>query len=142
MGSSEWHHIVAFEPDIAAVLVRLQEAEFAAGEYFWEGDGVDGIDRPESIEALLDDQPASGTHSIIDMFEGVSDEPRFGVVAPLSEAQLMTAFDTLHPDLDAVRRWAQSSAIDEWLPNWYGVYVIAGPPEAPTGICFAGFSGD
>src|SRR2546429_1644774 len=47
---------------------------------------------PVDPDTLFAAQPHSGTHSIIDMVNGVSDRPRFATVSPLTSEELRNAF--------------------------------------------------
>ncbi|MFC4068284.1 hypothetical protein [Actinoplanes subglobosus] len=102
---------------------------------FWRAAQIDVID-PDS---LLDSQPYSGTHSIIDM-TGVAGSPEGGKVAPLPAADLDKWFGTDRPDAAAVER-----ALDDGLDGferWHGAYVIAYEGDRPAWIYFFGWSGD
>jgi hypothetical protein len=52
---------------------------------------------PSDPDTLLAAQPHSGTHSIIDMANGVSDRPRLGTVSALTVEELREAFGTTTP---------------------------------------------
>lgn len=52
---------------------------------------------PTSIKELLEQNAEEGTHSIIDMYRGVSQTADFGTVSPLTPTQLQTLFGTLYP---------------------------------------------
>jgi len=90
-------------------------------------------------DTLLESQPFSGTHSVIDM-TGVADHPAAGRVAPLPHDDLDKWFGTRRPDVAAVER-----ALGEGLSGferWHGAYVIAYAGDRPDTIYFCGWSGD
>ncbi|KKK07398.1 hypothetical protein [Micromonospora sp. HK10] len=95
---------------------------------------------PVDPDTLFAAQPHSGTHSIIDMVNGVSDRPDFATVSPLTSEELIEAFGSTTP---------QSSQVQEWIKaggglreRWFGTYVISYRDGQPDHIHFCGFSGD
>lgn len=92
-------------------------------------------------DSLLANQPDSGTHSIIDIFEGVSDTPCLFTVSPLTPEQLVQEFGTVRPGVDVVTRW-MDGGVGKYRPSWSGAYVIAYTDDVPSHLCFLGYSGD
>jgi len=92
----------------------------------------------DSPDTLLANQPESGTHSIIDMMNGVSEAAAFGTVSPLTEAELLDCFGTLKPSGDQVAEGASLGG----RHGWEGAYVISYEGETPMEIHFFGYSGD
>ena len=95
---------------------------------------------PSDPDTLLAAQPHSGTHSIIDIANGVSDHPRFGTVSALTDEELREAFGTTAPHSSQVQEWIRSglSTRDKWV----GTYVISYRNGEPDYIHFSGYSGD
>lgn len=99
--------------------------------------------RPSTPEELLAAQPHSGTHSIIDIADGVSSTPAWSTASPLTAEQLTTIFGTLTPSTHQVRTWLERHPESELRERWQALYVISyGPDGAPQRLHFAGFSGD
>lgn len=130
--------------EVAAMHAQLVEAfgEEDAGEpddemarTAWHAAQVE-VTGPDS---LLESQPFSGTHSVIDM-TGVAEEPDGGRVAPLPDADLDEWFGTRRPSAPAV-----DQALEKGLSGfgrWHGAYVIAYRGDEPEAIYFFGWSGD
>jgi hypothetical protein len=57
---------------------------------------------PIDPDTLVAAQPHSGTHSIIDMINGVSAEPEFATVSPLPPDNLTYTFGTVTPSTSEV----------------------------------------
>jgi len=99
MGGSFWHYWVPYEADIEAALERLRDRVFAEGSYY-SGFGEQQVVSPTSIEDVFDQLDemgsADGTHSILDV-GSIDPEPAYGVVAPLTETQLIELFATAKP---------------------------------------------
>ncbi|MEH1054339.1 hypothetical protein V6U89_03880 [Micromonospora sp. CPCC 206171] len=98
--------------------------------------------RPVDPDSLLAAQPYSGTHSVIDMVDGVSDEPTACTVSPLTGEQLLAYFGTVHPAPDQVLAWMKSFDPYPIRERWEGVYVVSYVDGHPDQIHFTGFSGD
>ncbi len=98
---------------------------------------------PVDADTLVAAQPESGTHSIIDICEGVSEWPDMCTASPLTAEQLQEFFATERPTTVQVREWMSIYRIGEIRDRWSGAYVVsysaAGEPEQ---IHFTGFSGD
>jgi hypothetical protein len=92
----------------------------------------------DSPDTLMANQPGSGTHSIIDMCDGVSDAPKLFTVSPLTDAELLSCFGTLKPTGEQVGAGATLGD----RTRWQGAYVISYDDDTPSEIHFYGFSGD
>jgi hypothetical protein len=130
----------------------MTEAEFRAslgepaedddGQYeFLVEDWLDRKSRPVPVDpdTLLAAQADSGTHSIIDMGNGVSARPQFATVSPLTGDGLMHAFGTETPSAEQVQAWIVRCGDRE---RWVGTYVVSYRDGAPHQLHFCGFSGD
>jgi hypothetical protein len=163
MGASGWHYFVPFQPDIKAVLDQLREDVFDKGEYLkpalfygalmhqvgdqLEPNVVDEVNiaiedfkkrpEPQSIEELIEMNAEMGTHSIIDIHE-ISEEPGFGVIAPMPEKMVTNMFGTHRPNHSQIE-----SKVDELFMNIRACYyVLVYKNDSPDEIFFIGFSGD
>ncbi|MGI5238613.1 hypothetical protein [Dactylosporangium sp. CA-139066] len=96
---------------------------------------------PTDLDTLVAAQPHSGTHSIIDMVNGVSAEPAFATVSPLSHDNLMYTFGTVTPSANQVQAWMSTDIVDE-RDRWVGTYIISYDNGRPAHIHFGGDSGD
>ncbi|WP_034261505.1 hypothetical protein [Actinospica robiniae] len=140
------------EPDPS---LQLSEDEFKATLKL--DDDPDGIQnflleewhkakkRPAAVDAdtLLASQPDSGTHSIIDICDGLSEHPCLFTASPLTAEQHLEIFGTDRPSRPAVLEWISKHDIGHIRARWEAAYVVsysaAGSPER---IHFVGFSGD
>jgi hypothetical protein len=94
---------------------------------------------PVDPDTLVAAQPESGTHSIIDISEGVSDGPEEYTVSPLTDDELLAMAGTLTPTSEQFR------AADGWdgdRARWVGTYVVTYLDGLPHEIHFFGHSGD
>jgi hypothetical protein len=98
--------------------------------------------KPVDPDSLFDSQSHSGTHSVIDMVNGVSSEPALFSVSPLTEEQMLTFFGTLTPTSDQVVEWMKSFDPYPIRERWQGIYVVSYVDGRPDQIHFTGFSGD
>lgn len=172
MGASEWRYSVAYQPDVASALEQLRRDVYANGEYYHEppnpayalteeefiatlppdheandfllADWPAAQQRPRPVDpdTLLAAQPDSGTHSIIDIGNGVSDEPALCTISPVTAEQTLEFFGTLTPTPEQVEQWLDRIDLPAIRSRWQGVYVISYTSDRPERIHFAGFSGD
>lgn len=91
-------------------------------------------------DSLLESQPFSGTHSVIDM-TGIADTPTEGRVAPVPPDLLDEVFGTLRPTVAAVERAVRVDRLAGFA-RWEGMYVVAYEDGLPDTIFFVGVSGD
>ncbi|MCU1675641.1 MAG: hypothetical protein JWM93_399 [Frankiales bacterium] len=96
---------------------------------------------PIDPDPLVAAQPQSGTHSIIDMVNGVSAQPAFATVSPLPPDALVYAFGTVTPSTSQVEAWMRIDVFGE-RKRWVGTYVISYRDGRPDHIHFCGHSGD
>jgi hypothetical protein len=95
---------------------------------------------PRTIEELLEQQAESGTHSILDITEGLSDGPDFGTAFPMPQDMLRELFGTLQPTHEQVEAKAMERSED--LDRWQCWYVVVYRDGAPSEMYFEGCSGD
>jgi hypothetical protein len=149
MGASAWHYTVVWEEDIASALESLRRDVFARGDYFQEEDrdpdnvAVGALSAAASPDSALFAQPESGTHSIIDIYAGVSAEPEPFTASPLTPEQIVQFFGTLTPLTGQVEHWLTevdpASIRQRWECAFLVSHTAAGIPEC---IHFLGYSGD
>jgi hypothetical protein len=95
---------------------------------------------PSDPDTLLAAQPHSGTHSIIDMANGVSDRPQVATVSPLTDEELRAAFGSTTPTSSQVQARMKSGGSPR--EHCVGTYVISYRDGQPDHIHFCGYSGD
>jgi hypothetical protein len=147
MGGHPWFYFVPYQSDINSALQALRRREFQAGRYnpvmpmpqfpVEAGAAAPGA-RHASIEAAIEDADADGTRSILDM-ERVSDDPDYGLVAPLSDEDLVDLFGTSKPTREMIE---SNDDLFEAIERGQGVYIVAYRDEKPSEIFFAGYSFD
>jgi hypothetical protein len=93
-----------------------------------------------SPDTLLQAQPFSGTHSVIDMTH-VADEPGYNAVSPALPEYLMELFGTTQPAVPVVEAAIEAAAM-HGFGRWHGMYLLAYADNAPAAIFFVGHSGD
>ncbi|GAA2394721.1 hypothetical protein [Dactylosporangium salmoneum] len=143
MGSSSWSYSVPYQGDVNAALQRLRQEVFECGEYYRESPG-DGLNRarPTGPDTLVDAQPHSGTHSVIDMVNGVSAEPAFATVSPLAPDNLAYTFGTETPTAGQVETELLIGDLRHERDRWVGTYIVSYHDGRPDRIHFFGSSGD
>lgn len=98
--------------------------------------------KPKTIEAALEAQAESGTHSILDISH-VATEPEFGAVSPLPRSELAGLFESETPSHAQIEEAYDSGSLENHLPDrWQGIYMIVYQDGVPNEIFFAGHSGD
>jgi hypothetical protein len=146
MGAEPYWYFVKYQPDIGAALQELREREFRAGRYnpvlpfppFPVGPDTPAPGaQHRTIRAALRAAGADGTRSILDL-EHVSTQPKFGAVAPLSDAVLVGLYGTARPTREMVEQGADS----EYIERGQGIYIVLYREDQPDGIFFAGLSCD
>ncbi len=144
MGASGWDYAVDVDEDVAAALERLRQQLFAEGDYLGPGGWgpSEREPRPGSIDELLDAQAGEGTHSILDICDGVSDAPVECAASPLTPQQLHDFFETPSPSCTQVQAWMDGAAYDEVRERWEAVYIVCHEHGAARHLHFGGFSGD
>ena len=117
------------EPDIREIL--LDDWRYAKN-----------LHEPDTIERLLEWNREEGTHSILDIYNGISDQRGFGAISPLTDEQLTDAFGTTKPSHEQVQYWLDTARIYEFCGRGEGLYILVYQGNEPSEICFTGFSGD
>ena len=143
MGASGWSYFVPYQEDVGKALEELRQREFEAGRYnrldeYWPEKRM-----PVSIDELMEWNETEGTHSIIDIFWGVADEPgtdNFAMATPLSTDELMEFFGTQQPTHAMIVE--HEDEVMDYRSRWEATYVIVYKDDQPDEIFFTGFSGD
>lgn len=140
------------EPDPT---LQLSEEEFAATldldndpdgiQEFLLGEWRKAKQRPVPMDAdtLIAAQPDSGTHSIIDVCQGLSETPQLFTASPLSVDQLLECFGTERPVTAQVMEWMSGYDIGRLRSRWEAAYLVSyAATGEPDRIHFRGYSGD
>lgn len=94
----------------------------------------------ERIAGMLNMTMDQGSHSILDLVR-VGDQPGFGVVTPVPEAELEELVGTARPTRIQVE--AIETSLFDRCPRWEGrLVVVHDDTGAPQELCFLGVSGD
>lgn len=98
---------------------------------------------PVDADTLIAAQTTSGTHSIIDICNGLSEEPEYFTAAPLTADQTIEIFGTAQPATSQVLLWLTTYDIGQIRDRWEGAYVVSYSPDGePEQIHFTGYPGD
>jgi len=150
MGATSWQHIRTLDGDVERTLEQLRHDVFVAGAFYvadepavssgsLDTSAVACLDRPVSIEDALRWNGREGTHSVLDMTDGVAERPRFGAVSPLGPDIAARCFGNARPALFEVLM-ADFDAIDVCEPGTGRSLIIAEPGE-PALVVFVGCTG-
>jgi hypothetical protein len=147
MSAVPYWYFEKYQLDVDAVLQALRQREFQAGRYNpvipdpvfppSPDSASPGAQHASIREAMLA-AGAEGTRSILDL-GGVSEQPGFGVVSPLSEEALESIYGTTMPTREMVE---EDMAFLEETERGHGVYIILYRDGEPDEILFAGYSFD
>lgn len=132
MGAEPWDYFVPYEANVQSALDKLKEREFRAGRYRYSEEN------PATIEDAREIADADGTGSILDI-DSIGDEPDFGVVARLSDEELIELFGTAQPTRAMIE---ENLDFYEEIERGQGVYIIAYRDGKPSEIFFGGYSYD
>lgn len=163
MGGTAWNYFTSYQDDVEKALQALRRDVFEnytkgqrkpsdfdllapAEKFAFEGvlDSDDAIEIEgfNSIEELLEETGAEGTHSILDIQRtGINSE--FGVAWPAPENALIKLFGTNKPTHEQIAEKAEFELVDELeVERWEAVFVIVYKDGKPSEIYFEGSSGD
>lgn len=93
----------------------------------------------EAIQLVRAIEAEEGTGSILDM-EGISDQPDYFMITPLTDAELFALFGMPQPDHDMVM--AAMHQITGYRASAQGTCLVIYRDGQPDEIFFGGFSGD
>lgn len=96
--------------------------------------------KPKSIDALLEQCAENGTHTILDIFRGISDKPDFGCASKMPAGMQKKMYGTLKPTRADIEKSAYQAC--EGLDRWHAFYVVVYKDGVPSEIYFEGVSGD
>jgi hypothetical protein len=130
-----------FKPEERARLVA-DMGEDQVAELEREGMRRSKRRRPASIAALRDACGEDGTHSILDMSQGISARPRLGAVSPMTMDELRAQFGTSEPTREQAQAWHDRGGIVDCRQRWEGAWFPVYRDGKAAELCFAGFSGD
>jgi hypothetical protein len=148
MGGSGWEYYVPYQPDLQAALDELRRRVLDSGDYWWAVPYEFGRpareypDRPRTEDELWAAEAVqeSGTHSILDVSEVVTDDgmPDHGAVQPVTETEAMEQVGVARLTRAHVGA-LQSLAAERWSGRCAVLHDAAGEPSE---IYFWGSSGD
>lgn len=147
MGASCWAYFVPYQQDIAAALEQCRQETFRQGNYELDVQGA------TSIDEALEMSEEAGTHSILDIMNGVADTVESFAVSPLTDAELIKFYNTVQPTRQMIEASLDGYTVilngqDEFIclydlrRNWEGCYIVVYDDVQPVEICFAGCTGD
>jgi hypothetical protein len=119
--------------------LKAFEAQFAQHTELIKGMQVPQAEA-ETIDELLEMCAEDGTHSILDIMQGVSEGPEFGTAFPMPDAVKRDLYGTTTPTREQVDAKMHERADD--LERWSCWYVIVSKNGKPDEIYFEGCSGD
>jgi hypothetical protein len=149
--ASEWNYFVPYEADISAALQRLREDVFERGDYATEDSMLASYRhlqdtphkyKPASIDALLEQEGETGTHSILDI-TCISPKPKRKAISPLPDSVLADFCLDGTPSRAEIEDVYELGSLEKYVNKpWRGIYIIAYEDGQPSEIFFAGCSGD
>jgi hypothetical protein len=154
MGASGWHYVAPYHGSVAGALRDLQERVFRERDFWWWDEFGDWEPVPASLEDLWDRESGwnSGTHSILDIREGIAADPEFWPeyrVWGLAPDEVEAVFGTPRPsraDFEALARDYDNPRHSDFngvvRDRWTGRYVLLYEGDTPTEVGFWGRSGD
>jgi len=105
---------------------------------------------PQTIEDLLQQTDADGTHSILDI-AGIAEQPAFRMATPLSREEHLALLGTEKPTRARVeaalvqqreQRKPWEKGLEDIRGGWQAIYFIVYKDDTPDELCFCGLSGD
>lgn len=149
MGASGWDYIVPYEDSLTEALERLRHRIFIDHDYISPSDV--GLPSPQCVadlsmlEIFEEFMGTHGTHSIIDIANGISNDPlqKEGTIRPLAESEAKLIFGSARPtraDYDSASRGAVNHAVTGG--RWTGRSLVLWNGDKPSEIAFWGYSGD
>lgn len=150
MTMTSWQHIRTFSGDVSRTLEQLQRDIFAAHAFYLNDEPVTGrvpdessvatcVRRPATITDALEWNGVEGTHSVLDITEGVAATPTARAVSPLAPEDADRCFGNARPTLFEVLM-TDFDASDVCEPGTGRYFVIAEPGE-PALVVFVGCTG-
>jgi hypothetical protein len=172
MGASGWAYFADYDPDPAKALEKLRANVFASGKFGEAHDWETAVQqmeamlqdagplreilerrmkadmerhggrKPRTIAEALDQAAEEGTHSILDIMCGISEEPKFATAFPAPDDWLIKAYGTKLPTREQVESMEFSAAedLERWSAVFFPVCETAG--GEPRWWRFEGCSGD
>jgi hypothetical protein len=150
MGATSWQHIRAFSGDVQRTLQQLRRDVFASHCFYLveepaavasgpDASTVACLERPASIGDALRWNGSEGTHSVLDITDGVAAFSRPSAVSALEPADLERCFGIARPSLFDVLM-SDFDAADVCEEGTGRYFVIADPGE-PALVAFVGLTG-
>lgn len=154
MGASGWEYVVAYQADLGAALAALRLQVFEQGDYlkpsFYGANGGGlGVPDPTSLDDLHQEpywefMGTSGTHSIIDVFAAVPQDPTLkssGRSGRCRKANTLSCSASPGQAAASTRLWLARTGSTTSSPGGAGL-VARRCCGATAEIVFWGYSGD
>jgi hypothetical protein len=148
MGAVPWYYFVPYQPDLNKALEELKLRVFQSGEYnpvtpfpfrrLADPPVLDKSKWPQTIEAARIAAEADGTRSILDM-DTVAERKHYGVVVPLTPAEMLELYSTERPTKGMIEDGLQAFSD---VGRGHGICVIVFEADTPSEILFFGYSYD
>lgn len=150
MTTTSWQHIRTFSGDVSRTLEQLRCDVFGSRAFYACDEPRIERTEPTSSLATCARRPATiaealawngdeGTHSVLDITEGVALTPTVGAVSPLAPEAADRCFGSARPTLFEVLM-TDFDAADVCEPGTGRYFVIAEPGE-PALVVFVGCTG-
>lgn len=150
MGATSWQHIRAFSGDVQRTLQQLRRDIFASKTFYLadvpsdipsrsSGTTVTCAERPATIGEALRWNGSEGTHSVLDITEGVAATPRPSAVSALEPEALQRCFGSARPNLFEVLMTDFDAA--DVCEAGTGRYFVVADPGEPALVVFVGRTG-
>lgn len=150
MGATSWQHIRTFSGDVERTLEQLRSDVFSSGAFYLSdepaligagerGTLVNCAARPATIIDALERNGGEGTHSVLDITEGITTQPTWGAVSPLAPELADRCFGSARPTLFEILM-TDFDAADVCEPGT-GRYFVVAEPGQPALVVFVGCTG-
>ena len=150
MGATSWQHIRTFSGDVERTLEQLRSDVFSSGAFYFgdepvlvgageRGTIVNRAARPATIADALEWNGDEGSHSVLDITEGIATRPTWAAMSPLAPELAERCFGNARPSLFEVLM-SDFDAADVCGPG-SGRYFVIAEPGQPALVVFVGCTG-
>jgi hypothetical protein len=150
MAATSWQHIRPFSGDVQHTLQQLRRDVFASNMFYLAevpsvgaampvGATLTRSRRPATIGRALRWNGVEGTHSVLDITDGVAGSPRPSTVSALEPEALQRCFGSTRPTLFEVLMTDFDAA--DVCEDGTGRYFVVADPGEPALVVFVGRTG-